>query len=107
LNGNGRIDGGDILKPASQGGWANGVSDDGDTAHVDDLIGWNFVTNTNNPYDDNGHGTHVAGIIGANGNNGVGVAGVNWNTQIAALKFLDSSGSGTTSAAIAALNYAV
>ncbi|MFM8706214.1 MAG: S8 family serine peptidase, partial [Planctomycetia bacterium] len=73
---------------------------------VDDVFGWNFVTNTANVFDDNSHGTHVAGTIGAVGSNGVGVAGVNWQVSIMALKFLDASGSGTTSAAIAALNYA-
>ena len=71
LNGNGCIDGGDLLKPTAQGGWADGVSDDGDR-YVDDLIGWNFANNDNDPFDDYGHGTHVAGIIGAIGNNGIG-----------------------------------
>ena len=66
----------------------------------------NFVSNTPNVFDDNSHGTHVAGTIGAVGNNGVGVTGMNWQVSIMALKFLNSSGSGTTSAAIAALNYA-
>ena len=56
--------------------------------------------------DDNGHGTHVAGIIGAAGNNGIGVAGVNWNVTIMPLKFLDASGGGYTSDAIRAINYA-
>lgn len=56
--------------------------------------------------DDNGHGTHVAGTIGAVGNNGVGVVGVNWNVQIMPLKFLGADGSGTTSAAVEAVNYA-
>ena len=66
------------------GGWADGNTQDGDTAHPDDLIGWNFVDNTNNPLDDNGHGTHTAGTIAAIGNNGVGVVGVNWTAQIMA-----------------------
>jgi subtilisin family serine protease len=57
--------------------------------------------------DDHFHGTHVAGTIGAVGNNGVGISGVNWHVQIMALKFLDASGGGYTSDAIAALNYAV
>jgi subtilisin family serine protease len=58
--------------------------------------------------DDNRHGTHVAGTIGAVGNNGIGVAGVKWDhIKIMAVKFLDAAGSGYTSAAIAALNYAV
>ena len=56
--------------------------------------------------DDNGHGTHVSGTIGAVGNNALGVAGVNWLTQIMGLKFLGSNGSGLTSAAVSALNYA-
>ncbi len=71
-----------------------------------DLHGYNFVANNGNPMDDNGHGTHVAGIIGAVGNNGQGVAGVNWNVTIMPLKFLDSTGGGYTSDAIRAINYA-
>jgi subtilisin family serine protease len=69
--------------------------------------GYNFVANTNNPMDDNGHGTLVAGIIGAVGNNGVGIAGIDWNVQLMAVKVLDSTGSGLTSTAIQGLNYAV
>ena len=57
--------------------------------------------------DDNGHGTHCAGTIGAVGNNAVGVVGVNWNVRLMALKFLDSSGSGSTADAVAALDYAI
>ncbi len=83
----------------------NGIDDD-NNGYVDDVYGWNFVSNNNNPLDDNGHGTHVAGTIGAVGNNGTGVVGVTWNTQIAALKFLDSTGGGYTSDAILAINYA-
>jgi subtilisin family serine protease len=71
-----------------------------------DVHGYNFVANNGNPMDDNGHGTHVAGIIGAVGNNGQGVAGVNWNVSIMPLKFLDSTGGGYTSDAIRAINYA-
>src|SRR5262245_55575373 len=57
LDGDGRITAADILKPTSQGGWADGT--DGDSnGYTDDLVGWNFVNNTNNPFDDNGHGTH-------------------------------------------------
>jgi serine protease len=84
----------------------NGIDDDHD-GYVDDVVGYNFVANNGNPTDDNGHGTHVAGTIGAVGDNGVGVAGVDWHAKIMALKFLDSSGSGYTSDAVRALNFAV
>src|SRR5262245_1940375 len=86
----------------------NGIDDDGDGI-VDDIHGANFVgidTPTGDPMDDHYHGTHVAGTIGAEGNNGIGVVGVNWHVQIMALKFLDSSGSGTTEDAIQAVEYA-
>jgi len=103
VNQNGRIDAGDVLRDSR---WADGVDNDGN-GKVDDLIGWDFVNNDNDPYDDNSHGTHVAGTIGAMGNNALGVAGVNWKVQLAPLKFLAANGSGYTSAAVAALNYAV
>jgi subtilisin family serine protease len=74
---------------------------------VDDLHGFNAVDNLANPMDDNGHGTHCAGIIGAEGDNQVGIAGVNWHVQIMPLKFIDSSGSGTTKDAIEAINYVI
>lgn len=84
----------------------NNIDDDKD-GFIDDVHGVNFIVNSGNPMDDHSHGTHVAGTIGAVGNNGIGVAGVNWRVQLMALKFLDSSGSGSTSNAIRALNYAV
>ena len=71
-----------------------------------DVHGYNFVANNGNPMDDNGHGTFVAGEIGAVGNNGLGVTGVNWNVTIMPLKFLDANGGGYTSDAIRAINYA-
>ena len=83
----------------------DGVDNDGN-GYVDDYRGWDFVNGDNNPFDDNGHGTHVAGTIGALGSNGVGVAGVNWQTKIMALKFLDWFGSGTTADAVSAILYA-
>ncbi len=83
----------------------NGVDDDGN-GFIDDTRGWDFVSGDNNPIDDNNHGTHVAGTIGGVGNNGIGVAGVNWTCKLMALKFLNASGSGSTSAAISCLNYA-
>jgi len=83
----------------------NGIDDDGN-GYIDDVRGWNFCSVTNDPMDDNGHGTHCVGIIAAVGNNGVGVTGVNWKVKIMPLKFLDSSGSGYTSDAISAILYA-
>ena len=59
------------------------------------------------PDDDAGHGTHVAGIIGAQGNNAIGVAGVNWDVQLMALKFLDENGEGNTADAANAIDFAV
>jgi subtilisin family serine protease len=83
----------------------NGVDDDGD-GYVDDWRGWDFVNGDNNPTDDNLHGTHVAGTIGARGNNGVGITGVNWNVSLMALKFINASGTGTTADAVRATLYA-
>ena len=83
----------------------DGIDNDGN-GYVDDVYGWDFANNDSNPMDDNGHGTHVSGTIGAVGNNGVGVAGVNWQVSIMGLKFLSGAGSGSTSGAIAAINYA-
>lgn len=84
----------------------NGIDDDGNGVS-DDIHGFNAINQSGNPYDDNGHGTHCAGTIGANGNNGIGVAGVAWNVRLMALKFLDQNGSGSTQAAIEAIEYAV
>jgi subtilisin family serine protease len=83
----------------------NGVDDDGN-GYVDDWRGWDFVNGDNNPADDNGHGTHVAGTIAAVGNNGVGVVGVTWSTKVMPLKFLSAAGSGTVADAISAILYA-
>jgi subtilisin family serine protease len=69
--------------------------------------GFNAIAKTCDPLDDNDHGTHVSGTIGAQGNNGLGVAGVNWVTSIMGLKFLDSRGSGSTADAINAIAFAV
>ncbi len=69
--------------------------------------GYNAVTRTCDPKDDNNHGSHVSGTIGGVGNNGVGVVGVNWTTSIMGLKFLNAAGSGFTSDAIAAIEFAV
>jgi len=76
-------------------------------ASAPDRYGYDFVNNDADPSDDNGHGTAVAGVIGAVGNNGVGVTGVAWKTRIMALKFMDANGNGFTSDAIRAMDYAV
>ena len=83
----------------------NGLDDDGN-GYVDDVFGINCITGTGDPFDDHYHGTHVAGTIGAVGDNGIGVAGMSWNVRIMALKFLDSEGGGWTSDAIECLEYA-
>jgi subtilisin family serine protease len=69
--------------------------------------GFNAVTNTCTPLDDNNHGSHCSGTIGGRGNNGTGVAGVNWTTSIMGLKFLTASGSGNTADAIECLQFAI
>lgn len=84
---------------------SNGVDDDGN-GYIDDWRGWDFYNWDNHPQDDHYHGTHCAGIIGGVGNNGQGVAGVCWQVSLVGLKFLSSSGRGTTSDAVEALAYA-
>ena len=83
----------------------NGIDDDGN-GFIDDVNGWDFYDNDNTPNDGNGHGTHVAGTIGAVGNNNSGIAGVNWEVSLLPLRFLGDDGSGWTSDAVAAVNYA-
>jgi len=69
--------------------------------------GFNAVNNTCNPLDDNNHGTHVSGTIGARGANATGVVGVNWTSSIMGLKFLNAQGSGSTADAIDAIEFAI
>jgi subtilisin family serine protease len=83
----------------------DGADNDGN-GYVDDWRGWDFANGDNNPADDHGHGTHVAGTIGAIGDNGIGISGVNWTVRTMALKFLGANGSGTTADAIGAILYA-
>ncbi len=73
---------------------------------ADGSHGINVVAGNNNPWDDYGHGSHVAGIIGAVGNNSVGMVGVCWQVQLMACKFLDATGTGTIDGAITCLDYA-
>lgn len=83
----------------------NGIDDDGN-GYVDDVYGYDFSGRDADPFDDHGHGTHVAGTIAAVGDNGVGVVGVNWRARVMAVKFLGSGGSGYTSDAISSVLYA-
>jgi subtilisin family serine protease len=83
----------------------NGADDD-HNGYVDDVHGINAITGSGNPMDDHGHGTHVAGIIGAAGNNTVGIAGVAWGANIMACKFLDFQLQGVLSDAIECIDYA-
>ena len=106
-NGDGIITATDLLASTSVGGWADDSTQDGDTADPDDLVGWNFADDNNNPIDQFGHGTFTAGEIGAVGNNGIGIAGTDWNVQLMPVQFLDSSGSGTDVGAAEAIDYAV
>jgi subtilisin family serine protease len=104
LNGNGYIDGLDILADPL---WADGRDTDGN-GEVDDFFGVNFRGDgaRNNPSDGQGHGTHVSGTIGAVGGNHSGVTGVNWQTSLMSLRILDNTNQGDTGAAIRAIHYA-
>ena len=97
----------------------NGIDDDGN-GYIDDMIGWDFVSNDNKPYDlamepleilfkggNPGHGTHCAGNVAARADNGIGIAGVAPNVKIMSLRFISEKGQGTTADAIRAIEYAV
>ncbi len=83
-----------------------GVDANGDQ-YVGDVVGWDFVHNDNLPFDDNQHGTHCAGTIGAVGGDGQGISGVAQKVSLMAVKFLDAAGSGDTADAIKGIDYAV
>lgn len=83
-----------------------GVDDDGN-GYVDDVHGYNFAYNNSDPADDHGHGTHVAGIVAAAGDNGLDIAGVCWSARIMAIKILGAEGDGSVADAVPAIYYAV
>jgi subtilisin family serine protease len=92
------------------GGKETDNTDNDGNGYVDDWRGWDFVNSDNSPMDDlypDYHGTHVAGIAGAEGNNSTGVAGVCWNSKLMALKAFDSEGNATTANIVSAIDYAV
>lgn len=84
----------------------NDIDDDGNGVK-DDIRGWDFYNWDNDPMDDNSHGTHVAGIIGAVGNNQTGVVGVAWQVKLMPLKYTDATGRGYTLDAVTAIQYAI
>ncbi|UNC93474.1 S8 family serine peptidase [Candidatus Contubernalis alkaliaceticus] len=83
----------------------DGTDTDGN-GYVDDIVGWDFYSNDNDPMDEHSHGTHVSGTIAAEGNNELGITGVMWNAKIMPLRFLSPTGSGTTENAVEAILYA-
>ncbi len=90
------------------GEFAGDGIDNDNNGYIDDIRGWDFANDDNDPMDVDGHGTHVSGTIGAVGNNGIGVVGVNWNVRIMALNFLGPGpNSGLISAEVEAISYSV
>jgi subtilisin family serine protease len=83
----------------------NNIDDDAN-GKIDDTRGWDFVSEDNDPMDANGHGTHVAGTIGAVGNNALGVAGLCWAARIMLLKAFDDAGDATVADIVEAMEYA-
>lgn len=81
--------------------------EDRELGSIEDVHGYNAIDHTSDPMDDNGHGTHCAGIIGAEGGNDIGISGVNWKVEIMPLKFINAGGFGTTKDAIEAINYVI
>src|SRR5829696_536037 len=95
---------GNVYKSADK---PNNGKDDDKNGYVDDTYGYNTIKGKGSGEDDDGHGTHVSGIVGGRGNNDVGVSGTCWSTKLLAVKFMNSKGKGSTSDAIAGIDYAV
>jgi len=85
----------------------NNGKDDDKNGYVDDTYGYNAIAGKGSAQDDNGHGTHVAGIVAGRGNNSLGVSGVCWSAKLLGVKFMSSRGKGSTSDAVEAIQYAV
>lgn len=83
---------------------SNGIDDDGN-GYIDDVQGWDFYNDDNDPMDDHDHGTHCAGTVGAVGNNDVGVVGVNWNVSMLPVKIFSGRGRTTVAAATEGIYY--
>jgi subtilisin family serine protease len=84
----------------------NGLDDDGN-GFIDDVHGYDFVSDDGDPMDDHGHGSHVSGTIGGVGNNQVGIAGVCWQVSLMAVKIFDETGNGSIDTAIEGIRYAI
>lgn len=85
---------------------AGNKTDDDGNGYVDDVIGWNFIDNDSQPWDYDGHGTFIAGVIAARQNNGIGISGINSAARIMVLKALDAFGQGHASMIAEAIAYA-
>ena len=84
----------------------DGIDNDGN-GYIDDVYGIDAYNQDSDPMDDNGHGTHTSGTIGAVGNNEIGISGVSWSVKIMALKFLNADGWGYDAGAIECIEYVI